>query len=326
MPRLLQLSWRFPMKWSVSEFLNLIELRSQSWCFVDVAAAAFSVPHNDAMLFYAVLQGRTEVVGVSGESCVLATGDILMVLSGEAHTVSSVGSPGRRRPKETRALGFLHEGEYVDVPARFRLGEGEPDAELLCSRLKVRWPGGKRSRAVPAMLVLRAQDVPVDMQKVCGTATAAGAVSVLTRMATLLFVYGFRSHPQCQAIFRQFNVHDPVLRARQFIEQHPFQRWTVDILAGKVGLGRSSFASRFTAEIGKSPMEFIAGERMRHAASFLEKTDMKISEVSERVGYRSEAAFTRRFSKSYGMTPGQLRRKRQSACPSQSALPTAGSM
>jgi AraC-like DNA-binding protein len=36
---------------------------------------------------------------------------------------------------------------------------------------------------------------------------------------------------------------------------------------------------------------------------------MKIAEVAERVGYRSEAAFIRRFSTCFGITPGELRKR-----------------
>jgi transcriptional regulator GlxA family with amidase domain len=74
-------------------------------------------------------------------------------------------------------------------------------------------------------------------------------------------------------------------------------------------MGRSNFASRFAKEIGRTPMEFMSEERMKHAALFLEKTDMKVAEIGARVGYRSEAAFIRRFTVRFGTTPGELRKR-----------------
>ena len=92
---------------------------------------------------------------------------------------------------------------------------------------------------------------------------------------------------------------------------HPFQKWTVEILAKKVGMGRSNFAARFTAQTGKTPIDTLTEERMKHAAEFLAKTNLKIAEVSERVGYRSEAAFHNRFTSFFGVSPGKLRRQRR---------------
>jgi AraC-like DNA-binding protein len=48
---------------------------------------------------------------------------------------------------------------------------------------------------------------------------------------------------------------------------------------------------------------------MKHAAVFLEKSDMKIAEIGKRVGYDSEAAFSRRFRSYFGVPPGELRRR-----------------
>ena len=61
--------------------------------------------------------------------------------------------------------------------------------------------------------------------------------------------------------------------------------------------------------------DVLTEERMKHAAEFLAKTDLKIAEISERVGYRSEAAFHHRFTSFFGMSPGQLRRHRQQLRP-----------
>ncbi len=294
------------MKWSLSEFLNLIELRSQSWCFVDMAqSGGFTVLHNEAILFYGVLAGKVTLSGVSGGAIEVFPGDCLLVLSGEAHALRGRGEA------PAGILDFLNDGEYVDAPPTFSLGKGRVAARLLCGRLKVRWPGGQQPKPLPPLLSLRSTESFVDLVSLANSANGPGASSMLTQLATLIFVQTFREHPQGQAIFQQFDVYDPILRAREFIEKHPFQGWTVSILAGKVGMGRSNFASRFVAETGKTPMEAVTEERMKLAADYLENTRLKLSEVSDRVGYRSEAAFHRRFRGFFGMTPGQWRRQRQ---------------
>lgn len=296
------------MRWSLSEFLNLVDLRSQCWCFVELdSGRGFSLPSNEAVYFYAVLEGKAEIAGIADETVTLNTGDIVMVLSGEPHTL--------RNHKQclTGDIEFLRSGEYADAPPTFTVGRGFPATRLVAARLKVRWPGGQHPRSIASVLKLRADadNEIINFSALLKRATGSGAMALLTRAATILFISAFRDHPKCRAAFQEFSRHDPVLRAKQYMQMHPFDKWTVEILAHKVGMGRSNFATRFTKEIGRAPMEFLFEERMKHAAIFLEKSDMKISEIGKRVGYDSEAAFSRRFRGYYGVPPGELRRRQR---------------
>ena len=46
------------MRWSLSEFLNLLELRSQTWCFVALDSdCGIKIPHSETIYFYQVLEG-----------------------------------------------------------------------------------------------------------------------------------------------------------------------------------------------------------------------------------------------------------------------------
>lgn len=308
-----------PAAWSLSEFLNLVELRSQTWCFVDLASSGgFQIPHNEAILFYAVLDGTARISGTTAGVLALAPGDIVMVVSGEAHTLRGPGGSA------TKVLDFLHKGEYIDVPPNLTIGRGQPLARLLCGRLKVRWPAGQHPQATPPVLRFSAADELINLAALERRAKGAGAAAVLTRAAMLLFIAAFRDHPQCELLFSESRFHNPVARARQLIETHPFIDWTVELLARKVGMGRSNFAARFAAEVGQTPIEVATEERMKHAAHFLERSSLKIAEISERIGYRSEAAFSRRFTARYGMSPGRMRKKwrqarRDSLAPSRDA-------
>jgi AraC-like DNA-binding protein len=307
------------MRWSLSEFLNLVELRSQTWCFVGLGSASgFAVPHNEEIYFYAVLDGEANIAGVTGGTIELHAGDIAMILSGEAHAVRN------HRNSLAGSLNFLTSGEYADAPPTLEVGRGQPATRVLAGKVKVCWPGGRHPRSIPSVLTTRSRGHFVDFQMLLEKASGSGATALLTRAATLLFISALRDHPQCRSAFQEFDLHDPVLRAQQYMQMHPFQRWTVEILARKVGMGRSNFATRFVRELGQTPMVLLAEERMKHAALFLEKTDMKITQVGIRVGYRSESAFIRRFTMCFGITPGELR-KRSRCANHRSAEPSRGS-
>lgn len=76
-------------------------------------------------------------------------------------------------------------------------------------------------------------------------------------------------------------------------------------------MGRSSFAVRFTAQVGRTPMDVVTDSRMRCSAELLQQGELKIIEISARAGYRSEAAFSRRFRRHFGVSPRGMRRNAQ---------------
>lgn len=295
------------MTWTLSEFLNHIELRSQTWCFTTLGeGGGFSVPHSPCILFYALLEGKARLAGIAGKVVEMNAGDIVMVLSGEAHAIRlEAGAQAQTFP-------FIAEGDYGDVPASFIFGEGRAGAHMLCGKLKVRWPGGQQPRSLPPLLRCAQRGI-VDFRAMVDSARGAGSSAVLTHLANLLFVENFRQSPECQAVFRDSSLHDPIARALYYIEKHPFTDWSVEGLARKVGMGRANFAARFVAIVGRTPFEALTAERMRHAAEMLAGTDLKIAEIAERVGYRSEAAFSRRFTSHFGHSPGTIRRRQREA-------------
>ena len=291
------------MRWALSEFLDLIDLRGQSWCFVNMGArSGFCLLHSEDVLFHAVLEGTARITSGIGQTIGLKDGDIVIVLSGDAHAVRN------HHRSSTEPIDLLNNGDHVDSPPVISLGKGPPTSRLLCGRLKVRWPGGSHPSRVPAMFLIRSAGLGFDLHQFVESAMGAGAAALLTRLATLLFVSAFRDHPRCRAQFR-WDLCDPITRAMVVIEKHPFQPWTVEALANKVGMGRSNFAARFTAQTGKTPIDALTEERMKHAESFLQSTELKVAEVSERLGYRSEGAFSRRFTNYFGISPGRFRRR-----------------
>lgn len=295
------------MDWSLSEYLNLIELRSQTWCIVDLAASGgFRIPHSEGVLFYAVLEGSARLYSGAGQTTALEAGDIAIVLSGAAHSVRS------QETGSQQVLSFLADGEYADAPMHFSIGQGEKQCRLLCGRLKARWPGAKPPAALPPVLRTTARESCVDLPALVKKASISGGTAILTRAAMLIFVTTFRHDPCSDIIFRSAGLREPIAQAIQFIETHPFTEWTVARLAAKVGMGRSNFALRFTEDLGKTPMTFVTDERMKHAARFLKRTDLKVAEIAERIGYRSESAFSHRFCAHFGMTPGAMRSQQRS--------------
>jgi transcriptional regulator GlxA family with amidase domain len=136
----------------------------------------------------------------------------------------------------------------------------------------------------------------------------AGASAILTRMAALMLSLTLRMHPQCSLLFRLSAEENPIARALQLINADLSAEWSIGRLARSVGMSRSSFAAHFVAQVGRPPMEVVTEQRMHKASNLLQSTDLKLAEIGEKVGYKSETSFCRRFKQFFRLSPGQMRK------------------
>ncbi|MNZ94745.1 HTH-type transcriptional regulator YesS [compost metagenome] len=67
----------------------------------------------------------------------------------------------------------------------------------------------------------------------------------------------------------------------------------------------------FKKHVGVPFSDYLTEYRMNAAKSMLESTQMKISEIGERLQYKNTSAFIRTFRRSVGMTPGSYRELHQ---------------
>ncbi len=94
-----------------------------------------------------------------------------------------------------------------------------------------------------------------------------------------------------------------VARSLKAIHEAPMQRWNVDTLAGIAGMSRSSFCARFTTLVGHSPLRYQNEWRLALARDMLLRRQARIGEIGLRVGYESEAAFSRAYKALFGHSP-----------------------
>jgi AraC-like DNA-binding protein len=73
-------------------------------------------------------------------------------------------------------------------------------------------------------------------------------------------------------------------------------------------MSRSAFAARFAELVGEPPMHYVTRWRMHAAVTWLREDDATLGELALRLGYQSEAAFSRAFKRFIGLSPGAVRR------------------
>jgi AraC-like DNA-binding protein len=82
----------------------------------------------------------------------------------------------------------------------------------------------------------------------------------------------------------------------------------VDALAREVATSRSVLAERFTHFVGQSPMQYLGRWRMALATNYLRRSSLSLARIAEQVGYETDGAFSRAFSREFGVPPATWRR------------------
>ncbi len=149
------------------------------------------------------------------------------------------------------------------------------------------------------------------------SAARVGFAGILARLADVVAAMVVRGWVECacgNASGLVAALRDPRLAgALLALHQQPGSDWTVEQLAAHCNTSRSVFAERFQLTIGMTPLRYVTEVRMRLASQWLTLERVPIEEVAQRLGYTSQAAFSRAFKRVTGKTPGLSRRLRQAA-------------
>jgi AraC family transcriptional regulator len=106
---------------------------------------------------------------------------------------------------------------------------------------------------------------------------------------------------------------DPIQKALWFVESHLRAPLTLDEVASRSGVSPYHLTRAFAAVTGHSLMRYVRARRLSEAAQKLVMGPPDILTVALDAGYGSHEAFTRAFREQFGLTPEQLRARRDLA-------------
>lgn len=274
-------------------------------------------PHADHLVSYHVLTRGSCWASVAGEPPMrLEAGDIVVFPHGDQHAMSS--APGMRaapkmelyrRPADGRLPFSISVGDADTSSAQFVCGflgcDARPFNPLLAALPRAIHVSDPVEGAVGAFVRLALKEA---------REPRPGGECVLGHLSELMFVDVVRRYLETLPPDRGgwlAGLREPFVgRALTALHQRPDHEWTLESLAREVGLSRTALAERFTHFVGQPPMQYLANWRMQLAAAHLRNSTDSVAAIADRVGYESEAAFSRAFKKALGAPPGQWRKRR----------------
>lgn len=302
----------------VSELLMGMRLRGASYGRLRLAPPfGIRFPASSEARFHFVAGGRVHLQSQERDAIALTCGDAVLLPRGNAHSlVSTPGVPVR--PVEsfeaTPLCGNIC--AISDCPEEtcrtrdvliftgrmeFELDTLHPLVGLMPQIISV---GELLTRQPEILPLLTAMEREMTTER-------AGSAGILARLADVVAASIVRGWVECgcgDATGWIEALRDPRL-GRVIAELHrdPCRDWSVAGMAALMGSSRSVFAERFVAVTGTTPLRYLAALRMRLAAQWIGRDRLAIDAVAKRLGYGSQAAFTRAYKRITGQPPGKAR-------------------
>lgn len=290
---------------ALTQILNTARLKSSVYCRSELGSPwGLQFAPRSCAVFHVLYRGNGCFCMEDDETMLsVAQGDVLLLPGGEAHLLLETPA--------APVFGNLELDQWGEC-VLMRWSE-TPAAVVLCGTFDFEFAETAAFlKRLPRLIHIpyhpeSTLNQTLDLMA-CESESARPAKEViLRRLADILFVQIMQRWVELQGAANSGwlgALHDPFIgRALDLIHTQPEHAWTVAELARAAASSRSSFVARFTALTGEAPMEYLTRWRMQLAARLIEQADVRVSEVAAQVGYRSEAAFSRAFKRTFGIAP-----------------------
>lgn len=298
----------------LSPVLQDLRLVRASYCRTDMTAPwGVQIPRQNGVCFHFVVEGGCWLRLPSQEPLWIGPGDVALLPRGTGHAI--VDAPA------TRALPLEQFDQDPIGPTthNMRAGGGGARSLIVCCSLEFDEPAvhpltqlmpevlaleraGASDPALPTLLSLMAAEV---------ASQRVGAATVMARLADAVVTCMVRGWAETHADDLKgwlAGARDAAIGlALAAIHHQPGHFWSVVALAKVAGLSRSVFTERFTAAVGLPPARYLAHWRMHVAGAWLRHGRLTVADIAQRLGYESEASFSRAFKRLFGVPPGTLR-------------------
>jgi AraC-like DNA-binding protein len=198
---------------------------------------------------------------------------------------------------------------------RLRLDGGGAPTRVVCGYLRCEEPlFNPFLKALPPLIHLKPSSAAADWLQASlryaldeAMRDSHGARPLLERLPEVLLIDCLRQYAASLSP-RQTGwlaaLRDPIVgRSLALLHAQPARRWSVDLLAREAASSRSVLGERFSTLLAESPMRYLTHWRLQLAAHELATTEAPVSVIAMRLGYESEAAFSRAFKRRLGRSP-----------------------
>ncbi|MCD7956668.1 MAG: AraC family transcriptional regulator, partial [Lachnospiraceae bacterium] len=142
-------------------------------------------------------------------------------------------------------------------------------------------------------------------------------------MTCLQKIYGFQNievyadaldtfidciHSRTDGRLEEHRNQQKLLQAVRYIQENFSKDLNMAVVSNYVSMNYSVFSQEFKRYTGKNFVTFLKELRMEEAKRLLIETDLRVIEISQKVGYENEKHFMKTFKAAYGVSPSEFRK------------------
>ncbi|WP_397452884.1 AraC family transcriptional regulator [Pseudomonas sp. NA-150] len=270
----------------LSQILTLIRLNGES-VYLSEHQAPWSTGYPAGVShFHVVRSGSVSVMPQGGVAIQAGQGDLLLLPHGVGHVISH----GDQQPTQLMSGTFTLHGPMLSSLIA-----------ALPAVIHIRSEDGNAPDWLQAMTYFMMAETHVSMP---------GSTLMISRIIDLLVIRTLRTWADGHVSIGGWVgalADERMSRTLSAIHSDPQKPWTVIGLAQIAGMSRSVFVERFTAMVGESPHRYVSRWRLTLAATLLASGSVRVSEAAFKVGYASEAGFSRAFKAHFGYPPNDTK-------------------
>lgn len=299
----------------LTDVLSTVKLTGKIFCCSELSAPwAMDIPQSNFAHFHVVERGGGWLkIKDSDQATSLATGDLVIVTTGSGHIISDslATIPVKLDELLKHKKPSCNQIEY---------GGGGIKTHLICGSFYFNnFLSNPLLKVLPPLIHLRSSqekmadwlESTLKMLAYEASNFKPGNQTILTKLIDIIFIQAIRSwleqNPQSIGWLTALS-DEQIASAIGKMHQEPAKNWNVNNLATQVGMSRSLFAAKFTSLVGKPPLSYLTDWRMYLATIELREKNSSVSQTAFKVGYESEAAFSKAFKRHFGFPPSTYKK------------------
>ena len=276
-------------------------------------------PMHNCMMFHIAVNGHC-LFRIGAAVIELNAGDFILFPRGEGHCLSD------GRCTSYTALADLPIKAITERYETLAFGGSGDETSLVCGVLLFQHPLAIKLLGILPSFIHVEKDNETSINMIENltnlldaetSGMGVGAEAVIARLADIMVITAMRQHLLTlsdEKVGWLGALDDERMgNALKLIHESPDHHWSLEELAKKVGMSRTSFAQQFKKLVGNTPMEYLTEWRMSLAYSKLQLSKDSMLVIALDIGYQSEAAFSRAFKKVIGKSPNEIRKAYQTS-------------
>jgi AraC-like DNA-binding protein len=301
---------------ALTDVLDMLKPRGRVFCCSELSAPwAMSLPADGYARFHVIERGGAWLIMEGAKQVTpLASGDLVILPHGNGHVLAD--SPKTKPVPINRLVKGI-----TDSAILLQHGGGGPQTLMTCGSFQIINGDFNPLLAVlpPLIHILSGRgqldewlEPTLRMLAYEARHPRPGSETLVARLIDIILVQAVRVWVEEQPHDRGGwlgALRDPQIGAALgLIHREPQRNWSVSALAHEVAMSRSIFAAKFSSLVGEPPLTHLTRWRLWQASRLLAEGTLSVGETALRVGYESEAAFSKAFKRHFGQSPLAYRR------------------